>query len=247
MPENQTVIPLPDTSKLEVISFEPMLQLKVVDAATCAQAAQNKDAAKKWIADVEALFSTAKAAANKAHKDICALEKKLMGIAPDVVKHSIAQADAYTKAERQKQEAVVREAQRQQEAAARKLAEEQRQAALAAAEAAKAALMPWDEPDAPEPIPEPPLAPATAPIMLAPVKAEGFKEKFKPWNFRLKEGGLLELVKAIAAGKVSLYDEFGTPILELNQPHFKNAAKRLEDQLETRYPGVEGFRETSLS
>ena len=240
---------MPDTSKLPVIKFEDMLALKVTDAASCTIAATNKDLAKDYIASVELAFAKPKAGAFAAHKSICALEKQFLGSAPAVVEHCVRQADAWTKGERQKQEALVREVQRQQLEAARKLQAE--------AEAAKQKeiddAMPWDDMPTPEVMPM--RIPDPAPINLPPVKATGFNEKFKPWSFRVKttdaEGdpvdGLMDLVKAIAAGKVPLRDEFGTPILELSQAHFKNAAKRLEGDLEKRYPGVEGYRETSLS
>jgi hypothetical protein len=212
------IIKVPDTSKLPVITFEPMLELKVLDDTTLAKASEYKQLAKSFIKSIDELFDAPIASANAAHKDMIALKKKLLGLAPQVLQHCITEASNWERQENAKRQLIAQKARELQE----KAIEE---------------ALPFEE-DAPEPVE----------ISLPPAQVPGFNKRYKPWSFRLKQpDGLMTLVKAIAEGKVPLTDEFGTPILELNTAHFKNAAKKLEAQLEDRYPGVEGYRETSLS
>lgn len=85
-------------------------------------------------------------------------------------------------------------------------------------------------------------------VVIPKVQAPGWSRRLLPWKYRAKEpDGLMQLIKAIASGEVPLNDEFGTPILQLNEAHFRNAAKVLGEQLETRYPGIQGYREEGLS
>lgn len=223
-------VTLPDESNLAILDADKMLALKVVDSATCELAGKYKNMADKFVKEVKALCAESKASADKAHKDTCALEKRLLGKAPEVVAYLKKEADTWVRAEEKKQQ-------------------DFKERLLAAADAFREPeeeRLPWEEPP---PISAMVVAPPV--IVLPKIETPGFEKKWKPWDYRLKgpdqNESLMLLLTAIVERRIALDDGFGTPSLLLNPTFFKNAVRQLEAGLEERFPGVEGFRETRLS
>lgn len=215
----EVVLRTPDVSSLPVVDFDKMLGLKVTDAESCAAAGANKQAAKDFIASVDAIFKDVTDSAFKTHRLLTGLRGSLTKKAEEVMLHSVNSAKVWLKNEEVKRKDLGQKIQQIQASAYDE-------------------LPPWEQPEEPN-------LPAT--IAIPAVKAIGFKEKYKPWSYELEPGGLMNLVKAIAAGDVDLHDGFGTPILQLNDAFFKNAVKRLEGGIGEKFPGLRGVRETSLS
>ena len=262
----QTVIKTPDVSTLPALNTTAMMTLHVVDDATKAQAAQYGIQANAYIAKVNTLFEEPTAAANKVHKFLTGLRSKFTGTAQGVVDHCRREiADYDTRVEQARLE-LQRKLQAEEDRKARLKAEEERKAQIAEAkrlqeevlrkqQEAEADAMPWDEP-APSPVAtqvadiqrkleDLATAPVTyvAPqiIVPEPPKVEGAGTRNTPLKFRLKGDGLDTLIVAAAANPAL------RQYLKLDEDMVKAKVKTLGDKLGEFIPGVETYRDKTVS
>ena len=118
---------IPDTSALPVVAWGPMLELKVTDEASAAQAKINKEVAKSFEKSVDAIFEKPTEMAHSLHKWFTTMRGALKSDAIKVREHSEAEATRYRTEAIKQAEAL----QAKQQAEANRIALEQHAASLA--------------------------------------------------------------------------------------------------------------------
>lgn len=229
-----TTINPPNTDTLPKHDFSVMLAYRVTTDA-------EMDIARTFAQDAQAFIDSAKSEfygtdakpgpvklADKAHKALTTLFKRLTDPAESASKHCRTQISNYLVAKeaarRQLEERLQREAQAKADA-------EAKQKAIAEA----AALPPWEQAAAPAP------APVVAPKITVAQEAapEGIQVRNKPWSYEIED--FHKLVCAVAADKSLL------SILLINDTLAKAEAKTMQQNLGSKYPGLRGTRGTTIA
>jgi hypothetical protein len=256
-----------------VLNAETMLALHVTDDTTKALAAQYGVAANAYIKSVTKLFDEPTEpggvgvieAAYKVHRFLTGLRSKFTGTAQGVVDHCRREIADYDIRVEQARLSLQRKLQAEEDLKARLKADEERTARLAELQQAKEdaerkaqeALddaMPWDQPpallttqvaDIQRKLEDLATAPVTyvAPqiIVPEPPKVEGAGSRNTPLKFRLKGDGLDTLIVAAAANPAL------RQYLKLDEDMVKARMKTLGDKLGEFIPGVETYRDKTVS
>jgi hypothetical protein len=229
-----TTINPPNVESLPKYDFDKMLKFIVVDDATMEQARMLATDAKAFVDKAKQEFYGTDSTpgpvklADKAHKSLTALYKRVVGTAEQVVEHCRTQISNHLLAKEAARKALEERLQREAQQAAD--AEAKRKAELEAA-----SRPPWEVAEAVE-----------GPVLIAPAVTvareaapEGIQPRNLPWDYEVFDfGALLEA----AAKDPTLRDA----VIE-NGPFLKIKVREMGEQIGARYPGVRAVRRKTVA
>lgn len=221
-------------NELHPLNFD-ILRISVKDDATAELAADGARQAEEYKQEVAQVFEAPTAFFFKVHRWLTGARGELTKPADDVIAHNKQQTAAYLRHREQERREL--EAKLQREAAEHAKAEAERIRKEQAEQKAKEEL--WDF-LAPEPEPVVVAVPQVV-VPHTPAPA-GIKEKRKPWTFQVYD--LVAFMKAAIADPTLL--EYIDADNFLNKKMMKAKAQQMGADLEKRFPGVRGVRETRV-